>query len=103
MSANQTMGDRGKRSFRDFSNREQMNVMNPYGRTLALKGKDWHDPTQIDYPRVNKQVVKSIIQINKESAKIKKEFEEVEGKSPIYCLIICRTKNSIQDEKMGKS
>ena len=72
------LGDRGKRAFKEFSNTNQFDVMNPDGKVLTLKGKDWHDPTQVDYPKVNKQIVKTIIQVNKESAKVKKEAEAVE-------------------------
>ena len=77
--------------------------MNPDGRTLTLKGKDWHDPTLVDYSSMNKQVVKTIIQMNKESAKMRKSTDILEGKQILnQTKFVIRAKNSVQNEEMGE-
>ena len=77
--------------------------MNPDGRTLTLKGKDWHDPNLVDYSSMNKQVVKTIIQMNKESAKMRKSTDILEGKQILnQTKFVIRAKNSVQNEEMGE-
>jgi len=52
--------------------------MNPDNLSNTLVGKDWANPKAVNYPKVNKQCVKSIVQINKEAAKVRRVIEEVE-------------------------
>lgn len=63
-----------------FSNKNTVNVLNPDGQFLVLKGKEWMNPNQPDYNKNHKVSVKSIIQINKEAVQKKKAEKAIEGK-----------------------
>ena len=73
--------DRGKRIFPQSE--VQINVMNPTNLDNTLVGRDWSNPSAINYSKANKQCVKSIVQMNKEAAKVRKVIDEVEeAKTP---------------------
>ena len=68
--------DRGKRIFPQ--NKVQINVMNPHNQDNSLVGREWSNPGAINYPKVNKACVKSIVQQNRDNVKIRKVIDEVE-------------------------
>ena len=56
----------------------QINVMNPNILDNTLMGKDWSNPSAINFSKANKQCVKSFVQMNKQSAKVHEVMDEVE-------------------------
>lgn len=54
-------------------------MLNPDNQTLTLHGKEWYDPTAPDYPQMNKRHVKTVIDLNRENAKVRKNQKQVEA------------------------
>ena len=63
------------------SNINQIDVLNPDGLSLVLKGRDWVNPMEPNYDNINKGKVKTIIQANKELTCKQKEEQAVIGKA----------------------
>ena len=69
-----------------MSNVNTFNCLNPDNTSLVLKGNEWVNPNQPNFKQENKQIVKSIVQVNRERVKQMKIDKQVEGKS-LFCLI----------------
>ena len=63
-----------------ISNLTTYNCLNPDGTSLVMNNKEWVNPNQPDYQIENKQVVKSIVQMNRERVRQMKVEQAVEGK-----------------------
>jgi hypothetical protein len=64
-----------------LSNKCTINVLNPDDFPYKLKGKDWVNPNQPDFPAGNKTQIKTIMSKNKEAVKQKTEQQLSERKS----------------------
>ena len=49
-----------------MANLSTYDCLNPDGTTLIMKQKEWVNPNLPDFKQENKQVVKSIVQMNRE-------------------------------------
>ena len=49
-----------------MANQNTFNCLNPDNVDLVMKGNEWVNPNQPNFKQENKQVVKSIVQMNKE-------------------------------------
>ena len=69
-----------------MSNVNTFNCLNPDNTSLVLKGNEWVNPNQPNFKQENKQIVKSIVQVNRERVKQMKIDKQVEGKSLFVSL-----------------
>ena len=52
-----------------MSNIQTFNCLNPDNTDLVMRGSEWVNPNQPNFKQENKQVVKTIVQMNKERVK----------------------------------
>lgn len=60
------------------ANLSTFNCLNPDNTELVLKGNQWVNPNMPDFKTENKQIVKTIVQMNKERVRQQKVADEVE-------------------------
>ena len=62
------------------SNMSTFNCLNPDNTDVKLHNREWINPARPDFKEENKQVVKSIVQMNKEKVKAMKVEKIIQGK-----------------------
>lgn len=62
-----------------MANISTFNCLNPDNDEFVIRNKEWQAPNQPDFKQENKQIVKSIVQMNKERVKQMKVQKEVHG------------------------
>ena len=77
---NNTKKERDFSKATGISNMHTYNFTNPDNTSLVLKNGEWVNPCVPNYEKENKQVIKSIIQTNKEAVRTKEQVKEEQGK-----------------------
>ena len=85
-----------------MANVSTYNCLNPDNTELVMRNSEWVNPNMPDFKQENKQVVKTIVQVNREKVRQMKVVKEVEGKSSNSLLdrailinyIVCNTYRS---------
>ena len=76
---NNTKKERDFSKATGISNMHTYNFTNPDNTSLVLKNGEWVNPCVPNYEKENKQVIKSIIQTNKEAVRTKEQVKEEKG------------------------